>query len=272
MIMQERRMGLGLASLARYVTHLMGLSIRTSILEPRVFVVMNTLMLVQNFIMFAVWFIFFAQFSSLKGWVLTDLATLYGMAASSFGLAFVIGGGTLDISRHILNGELDSHLCTPRHPLLALVFRESRISGLGDVATAFAMWHLVAGYGLADLAWLIPMMIFGAMIMQAAAITFHALPFYLPLGQGMPDRILDAFVLVSTYPHLGFASAAKILTLTLFPTGFIAFVPVEVMRTQNIWLLLGLGVAAMGYLALSVAVFNRGLRRYTSGNRMVELR
>ncbi|MGF1455978.1 MAG: ABC-2 family transporter protein [Alphaproteobacteria bacterium] len=272
MIVTERHSGPGPLSLAGYIAHLMRLAVRTSTRDLRVFLVMNSLMLIQNFIMFMVWFIFFSHFSSLRGWELGDLATLYGMAASSFGLAFLIGGGTLDVGRTILNGELDSHLCTPRHPLLALVFRESREAGLGDVATAFAMWFLVAGYSVSDLTWLIPMMIFGAMIMQATAITVHALPFFLPLGSGMPDRIMEAFILVSTYPHNGFSPAAKILTLTLFPAGFIAFVPVEAMRTQNLGLLLAMGGAACGYLALSVAIFNRGLRHYTSGNRMIEMR
>jgi len=59
---------------------------------------------------------------------------------------------------------------------------------------------------------------------------------------------------------------------TVFPAAFVAFFPAEVVRQPDLGGVLGMLAAALVYATLAVVVFDRGLRRYRSGNRLLELR
>jgi ABC-type uncharacterized transport system permease subunit len=58
----------------------------------------------------------------------------------------------------------------------------------------------------------------------------------------------------------------------VFPTAFVALVPVEAVREADPLKLLALLAASLIYGGLAVLIFERGLRRYASGNRIQELR
>ncbi len=68
------------------------------------------------------------------------------------------------------------------------------------------------------------------------------------------------------------AFTVRLVLFTLVPTGFISLLPVTALRDRDpaaTFLVLG---AAILYAAIAVFVFERGLRRYASGNRVLELR
>ena len=62
------------------------------------------------------------------------------------------------------------------------------------------------------------------------------------------------------------------MLFTVFPTAFVALVPVEAVREADPLKVLVLLGAALVYAGLAVWIFERGLRRYASGNRVLELR
>ncbi len=262
----------GLPGIVRYVCTVMAMALRTVMRDRRLFITMNVMMVIQNAMYLLVWVVFFGNFSSLRGWGIEEVLTLFGVAAFAYGLAFSICGGVQDMARIILDGDLDTYLATPRHPLLGILFRESRISGLGDMATGVLLWVFVAGHGVVEVVALVFMAVCGAGIFLALTIMAHSLPLYLRVGSVVPERLLESFVLLASYPTHGFGFAAKVILLTVVPAGFINLVPVEAVRTGNPALVLAVAGASVGYLAISVLVFERGLRNYTSGNRMIGVR
>lgn len=86
-----------------------------------------------------------------------------------------------------------------------------------------------------------------------------------PQWRGQVDDAQDA----DRHP---FALAVRIVLFTVFPSAFIAFFPTEVVRNPNLGGVLVMLAAAAAYAALALVVFDRGLRRYRSGNRVLELR
>lgn len=256
----------------QYILLLLPASLRMAIGDKRAFATLATFMFLQNLIMFMIWVIYFANFSSLKGWHLEDLATLYGLAAFAFGSAFLFCGGTLDMGRAIVDGDLDIYLGRPRHPLPGLMFRESRAAGLGDILTAPVIWIAFGHQDAGGLAVLFMLGLFSSLIILATAMVINSLPFFNDQGSRLTDQLLESFIIISTYPHNGFPLAVKIVLMTLVPAGFVAFLPVEAFRTANMSEMALLAVAALAYMTFAVAFFNRGLRRYTSGNRMLEVR
>lgn len=66
--------------------------------------------------------------------------------------------------------------------------------------------------------------------------------------------------------------AVRFLLLTVFPAGFVAMVPVEAVRDGDPVKVAACAAAAVVYAGLAWLVFERGLRHYTSGSRIIELR
>ncbi len=62
------------------------------------------------------------------------------------------------------------------------------------------------------------------------------------------------------------------MLLTVFPAALIGFLPAEAVRAHSSLLVAAVIGAAILYAGIALSVFNLGLRRYASGNRMVELR
>jgi len=94
----------------------------------------------------------------------------------------------------------------------------------------------------------------------------HSLAFWLGDAEGLAQELWGALINFSTYPTVIFKGAVKVLLFTVLPAGFIAYVPVELLR-QFRWSWLG---GVLGFAALmvvdSTAMFRAGLRRYESGN------
>ncbi|MCB1557172.1 MAG: ABC-2 family transporter protein [Alphaproteobacteria bacterium] len=255
-----------------YIVLLVPAALRAATENRAAFWSLSFFMFLQNIIMFMIWVIYFDNFSNLRGWELADLATLYGLAAFAFGLAFLLCGGALDLGRSIVEGELDVHLGRPRHPLIGLLFRESRAAGVGDMITAPVIWLWFANYSPLELGILVLLGLFSALIILATALVINCLPFFAAQGSRMTDQLLESFIIISTYPHNGFGVGVKILLLTIIPAGFVAYLPIEAIRNFDIPQMALLGVAAVFYMSMAVIIFNRGLRRYTSGNKMLEVR
>ncbi len=256
----------------RYASFLIPTALKAAVQNKAAFFSLSFFMFLQNMIMFMIWVVYFSNFSNLRGWELSDMATLYGLAAFSFGVAFLLCGGALDLGRSIVDGELDIYLGRPRHPLIGLLFRESRAAGLGDMLTAPLLWIWFGHYSPLELGVLTLLGLCSATIILATALVINCLPFFAAQGSRTTDQLLESFIIISTYPHNGFGMAIKVLLLTVVPAGFVAYLPIEAIRDFDLLKMAVLGCAAIFYMSVAVFIFNRGLRRYTSGNKMLEVK
>jgi ABC-2 type transport system permease protein len=79
-------------------------------------------------------------------------------------------------------------------------------------------------------------------------------------------------LMVAFYPQHPYGLTVRLILFTVFPTAFMSLVPVQAVRDGS-WLeAIAVVVAAVVYSVIAAAIFNRGLRRYSSGNRILELR
>src|SRR5512143_2254148 len=86
-------------------------------------------MMVNNFIYFAIWIVFFQRFKEVRGWGINDMWVTYGILASSFGLVSLLFGNAFNLSEIIMKGRLDYYLSLPRPVLLHTI--ASRMIGSG---------------------------------------------------------------------------------------------------------------------------------------------
>ncbi|MGH1352346.1 MAG: ABC-2 family transporter protein [Methyloligellaceae bacterium] len=255
-----------------YIAILIPISLREVMLNRSAFWAMNIFMFIQNIILFLVWVIYFSNFSSLKGWQLGDVATLNGIAAFAYGLAFLFCGGALEVGRTIAGGELDIYLGRPRSPVIGLLFREPRVSGFGDILTGPALWFWFGNYTFIEFCALFLMGLCAAVILLATALIINCLVFFAPQGKSATDQLLESFIMIAIYPQNGFSIGVKVLLLTLIPAGFIAYFPINAVRSFDILQMMMMGGAAIFYMGLALVIFNLGLRRYTSGNKMLNVK
>jgi ABC-2 type transport system permease protein len=177
-----------------------------------------------------------------------------------------------DLARLIADGGLDIYLGRPRHPLPAVLLSRSTPSGLGDMASALVFWLVLAGRDVASLPLVLLVATSAAIVIAATVTIFQCVAFWLPRGSTLAEELFQMFITVAYYPQHIYGFTVKLMLLTVFPAGFVALVPVMAVRNADPRLALACMAAALFYGALAWFVFERGLRRYSSGSRIVEAR
>ena len=223
-------------------------------------------MIVNNFIYFAIWIIFFNKFKDVRGWGVNDMYLTFGVLASSFGLVSLLFGNTFTLSDIIAKGRLDYYLSLPRPVLLHTVASRTIASGMGDFLYGFISYGL-SGYFTWDglvrfvLAALLAATVFGAFL-----ILTQSLAFWFGSMSNFSGLMLNAMLTFGIYPITLFDSYAKLILFTIIPAALMGAVPAEFIRAFT-WEVLGqLLLGAIGFLALAIFVFHKGLRRYESGS------
>lgn len=255
-----------------YLAALLRLNLGAMLARPVVALTMAAMMFANNLIFFLVWVIYFANFSSLRGWGREDLALLIGIVAWAFGLTTILAGGVRDLARTIVEGGLDLYLGRPRHPLPALLLSRSGPAGLGDMASALVFWLWLAGKGSGDLPLLLLVATSAAIVFAASWTVIESLVFWRPSALPLCEELFNTFLMVAFYPQHPFGFTLRLALFTVFPTAFIGLLPVEALREADPLKILAMMGAAMVYAGVAIAVFNRGLSRYASGNQLLELR
>jgi ABC-2 type transport system permease protein len=263
---------MGLRSRFDYLLALARMNIGAGMTPPGVALLSALFMFGNNLIFFVIWRIYFGNFSNLRGWRLQDLALLIGMCAWAFGLTVVLAGGVRTMSQAIADGGLDVHLGRPRHPLPSLLMSRSLPSGLGDLASAFVFWLVFGGRGLGDLPLLLLVATAAGIVLAATAVLMQCLAFWLPDAAGFCEELFNLFLMVAFYPQHPFSFTVRVVLFTLVPAAFVSFLPVETIRDADPLKALAMIGAAGVYATIATAVFQRGLRRYSSGNRMLLFR
>jgi ABC-2 type transport system permease protein len=256
----------------RYIAGLLRLTLQALCARPAVALSAAGFMFANNLVFFVTWAIYFANFSTLRGWRLEDVALLVGIVVWAYGATVVFAGGVRTMARTIVDGDLDVHLGRPRHPLPSLIFGRPIASGLGDMASALPFWLWLGGRGIGDLPLLILVASSAAVILGSAVAIMQSLVFWWPRALGFCEHLYEMFLMVTYYPQHAYGFGARILLLTVFPAALIGFLPAEAVRAHSMLLVAAVVAAAAVYAGLALAVFNLGLRRYASGNRFIELR
>lgn len=239
--------------------------------EPKTFYTMMFFMCMQNFIYFGLWVILFSQISSLRGWGLREVAFLYGAGALGYGILFTIFGGLNQLGGTIQNGEMDVYLARPQSPLLMALLQRIRTDSIGDILTGI----LMMGFFMRPSPDLLPLIallcVSMGLIYFSVRLIGHCLSFW-GLGEETGESIFMSFIITSTNPQKGFPPFAKAALLSVFPAGYIALIPVEIVLNFR-WDYMALQMGATVIIvSFALWFFHAGLKRYSSGNKFIVLR
>ena len=141
------------------------------------------------------------------------------------------------------------------------------MSGWGELASSALFLGLSGKLSLSTLPLALAAVAVSGAVFTASGVILHSAAFWLGRVENLARQLWEFLITFSIYPRPLFAGALKLMLFTLIPAGFIGYLPVELLR-EFTWL--GLAAALAGavlYVGLALLVFDRGLRRYESGNR-----
>lgn len=241
---------------------LSALSLRGSFLMQAIFLFLS------NLFFFSFWLIYFDQFSSLKGWNIEEMACLFGIVSGSYGIFTIFFGGARFLARIIFEGDLDSVLVRPINPLVQLLGIKSMPGGWGDIVTSIFFLSYSGYLSFETLPVILIVLASSTTLILAFSILTGSIAFWLGDSHSLGKQIFEFILTFSNYPKTIYTGIARFFLLTIIPSGFVGFLPVEVIKDPSARLLLMIVGFSSLYLVVSVLIFKRGLRNYCSGNLM----
>ena len=223
-------------------------------------------MFVNDIMWLSFWVAFYDRFPAINGWERAQVVSLWAVVATSYGVATAMCGNMLRLAGVIARGELDFFLALPRPILLHALISRMSLPAWGDVLFGLVGFGLFAAHDAGDWLLFLALSLSNAGILLGFAVCAGSLAFWMDQAEGASLQAFNTLLQLSTQPLPIFQGAVKLMLMTVVPAGFLGFVPVEILRGEQLhWLLVHFGVS-LSFLWLGTHVFGRGMRRYESGN------
>jgi ABC-2 type transport system permease protein len=246
---------------------LLATNMKSAVALRGAFLMQAFFMALNNLTFFVFWWVLMQHVTTLRGWTLADIQVLYGVVAAAVGLTFAVAGGIRHLGRFIDEGNLDTLLTQPKSVLVYAIGLRSQPSGVGDFVSGIIFiawsrqvsWHqvpLVSGAILAS-----------ALVFAACGIIFFSLAFWLGKVESVATQLWDLLITFSLYPEPLFGGTLRLLLFTVLPAGFVGYLPVRMLHGASVLHVVMLMTGAIAYVCVAVLIFDRGLRRYSSGSR-----
>jgi ABC-2 type transport system permease protein len=233
------------------------------------FLLESFLMVISYSLFAVVWWLFFDHFKTIGDWTFHDVMTLNIVCSFAYGMGQVFLGGVRDLAKIILRGTLDLYLSQPKNTLLKIVCSRSLPKGWGSIFYAI-FFTIVCGF--TDLKSVFLLLFCSAcsmLIFFSCRIIYHSLAFWLGEIEELSERLADALFLFSFYPTHIYKGFFQFVMFTLIPAGCTSFLPVDVVRHFSYIKLFTLSGITIFFVTLAFFVFNKGLKRYESGNQFL---
>lgn len=223
-------------------------------------------MILNNIMFLVFWGFFLDRTGPIGGYGINEVLALWGFGAGSFGLGMLLCGNVFQLSRAIVQGELDVYLLQPKDPYFSFVISRSMLSAWGDFFFGLGIFVYLAWNSALTFFLYLLFTLAGAIIFVSMFMMMQSLSFFWGNSTSLARTLRELLITASIYPETIFGPGMRWIFYSILPAGFISFIPLRVMSSLS-WELIPLVLAAaMAYLGLSYLIFRLGLRRYESGN------
>ena len=241
----------------------------SSAMEYKVSFLMQSLGMAVNDVFFLFfWWMVFQQTGTLGGYGFRDVMSIWALSASTFGLLHILFGNVRRLNQLVQSGELDIFLLQPRDPYVHVHCARMSFSAWGDFIYALLLFVFITGFHPGKWLLLLLFTVGGALLLGAVLSMVDSLVFFWGDSSGLTRLVTEFMLTFSLYPESIFRPGVKWLIYTLLPTAFVVFLPYQVIQAFNLPVFLGVLLVDLFAIWLARKVFQAGLKRYVSGNRM----
>lgn len=198
---------------------------------------------------------------------LTYYLALNTVVMLSWGSLNFFFGGLKSLGDIITEGTLEPMVAAPRDPILLAGISRSHAIALGDllmgaIGLAVLFIKLSPAIGARSIvAALISTVAFAGVFIFAGSLSF-----FIPKGSQIGQLLIEVTVSLSVYPTGKMFERSGRVLLLLTPAAITAVLPLEAVESVGAKVFLIAGLAALGFMAFSVAFFRIGLTRYRAVN------
>ena len=215
------------------------------------------------------WLAFGVTGNYIAGYTFKDVMFIWAVSSSAFGLGHILFYNVHRISQLIITGELDTYLLQPVPVLPNILGASTQVSAWGDFFYGIILLAIVWGFSLR--LWLIFALavVLGGLIYTAINIIAHTLTFYLGNANMITGSVFEFMINFSIYPEGIFKGLIRLLIYSLLPAAFITHIPLKLVKSFNIGTF-GIWIGfTIVFLTVAFLFFNRGLKKYESGNLII---
>ena len=242
----------------------------SSVMEYRVsFIIQSFGMVLNNSAFIFFWWILFNNVNSIGGYGFQDEMMLWAIMSSSFGICFIVFGNINLVTRMILNGELDTYLLQPKDPLVNIICSKTSVSAWGDTLYGIILFLLIKGFDIRTFLLFLLFCVTGALIFASVLVTFHSLSFFSGNTEGLTQLITEFLISFSIYPEGIFNNGIKYILYTIIPVAFIVYIPAKVVNQFSVLKLMEVLAVAVIWIIIAYTMFYKGLKKYESGNLII---
>lgn len=224
-------------------------------------------MILNDLGLLVVWIIFFNRFTAVNGWTMHDMVLLFAVFLLIFGLFASFFGGMFELAKYIARGELDYFLALPKNVLWHSSTSRTEIPAMADLILGSALFIFFTGHlSFERVITYFSVAILGTLIIVNFGIITQSLAFYIGNYEESGERWFWILFTIGLYPQTAFTGALKLITLTIIPIFFVVEMPVNLLKEFHWELFAGMLGFWLVTFMIGLWMFNRGLRRYESGN------
>ena len=170
---------------------------------------------------------------NIGGYNLNQVIVLWGLAASSYGVAHIVFKKAFEISDLIINGKLDSFIVQPKNIFLSVITSDTTVSAIGDWIYGY-ICLFIYGISIKNFLLYTLFLITGGIIVSAFSSILGSLSFWIVRGDIISDSLTNMMLNFATYPGTIFKDGVRILFYTVIPLGISNYIPVDTIIKFNI--------------------------------------
>lgn len=224
-------------------------------------------MILNNACFLVQWIILFNLKDKIGEYNMQDVFLLWALAASTYGVAHIIAHKAFSLPEIIVNGKLDQFLVQPKDVLISTITSDTAISAIGDFLYGIVIL-LICKPTIKLIALFTVFTITGAIIIIAFAVIVGSLAFWFIKVDNIAENLNGAMLHFATYPDSIFKNGVKLILYIVIPVGIANYMPLHVMINFNFFDGLMVFLGTVFICIISYAIFNIGLKRYSSTNLM----
>ncbi|MBU6383714.1 MAG: ABC-2 family transporter protein [Verrucomicrobia bacterium] len=211
------------------------------------------------------WSFFFNKYKSIHGWDFSEMLAMYGIVTFAIGFVELFFYGLKDLPRIIETHQIDIFLLQPKNLILNIALSKGNLGGIGEMLLGvFLLAYSQHLYSL-----MIPFILSGAILFIFSLYLYlGSIAFFLKNSTGFIYELYQNATIVATQPNSAYSGLFWMFTLTILPTAYVSYFPVEYLRT-GMWIhLLYAFLGIVVFFAIACGLFRFGLKQYESGSAM----